>query len=156
MEWGIFSILNDSVYWVKGLVFLFLFFIFYFIYLFIYLFMYCFLGPHPQHVEVPRLGVQLELQLLAYATATAMEDLSHVCDLYHSSQAPPWAFNPLSETGDRTGNLMVPNQICLCCTMMGSPWFWFYVISIQCSDHISVLQSVGWWFIWWIMVEIPP
>ena len=30
----------------------------------------CFLGPHPQHMEVPRLRVELELQLLAYATAT--------------------------------------------------------------------------------------
>ena len=35
-------------------------------------------------MEVPRLGVELELQLLAYAMAT--EDLSHVCDLHHSSQ----------------------------------------------------------------------
>ena len=31
----------------------------------------CFLEPHPRHVEVPRLGVELELQLLAYTTATA-------------------------------------------------------------------------------------
>ena len=30
-----------------------------------------FLGPHLQHVEVPRLGVESELQLLAIATATA-------------------------------------------------------------------------------------
>ena len=29
-------------------------------------------GLHLQHMEVPRLGVQSELQLLAYATATAM------------------------------------------------------------------------------------
>ena len=29
-----------------------------------------FLGPHLRHMEVPRLGVKLELQLLAYATAT--------------------------------------------------------------------------------------
>ena len=36
-------------------------------------------------MEVPRLGVELELQLLAYVTATAMLDLSHVCDLYNSS-----------------------------------------------------------------------
>ena len=28
-----------------------------------------FLGPHPQHMEVSRLGVKLELQLLAYTTA---------------------------------------------------------------------------------------
>ena len=29
-------------------------------------------------MEVPRLWVQLELQLLAFATATAMQDPSHV------------------------------------------------------------------------------
>ena len=34
------------------------------------------------HMEVPRLGVQSELQLLAYATATTMPDLSHVCSLH--------------------------------------------------------------------------
>ena len=36
--------------------------------LFIHLF--CFLGPHPWHLEVPRLGVQLEPEMLATATAT--------------------------------------------------------------------------------------
>ena len=30
-----------------------------------------FLGPQPKHMEVPRLGVELELQLLAYAIARA-------------------------------------------------------------------------------------
>ena len=33
-------------------------------------FFFVFLGLHLQHVEVPRLGVQLELQLPAYTTAT--------------------------------------------------------------------------------------
>ena len=28
-------------------------------------FVFVFLGPHPWHMEVPRLGVELELQLLA-------------------------------------------------------------------------------------------
>ena len=37
---------------------------------------YFFLGLHPWHKEVPRLGFQLELQLPAYATATAPLDLS--------------------------------------------------------------------------------
>ena len=46
--------------------------------LFIYLFIYCFLGPHPQHMEVPRLGVESELQLLAYTTASATQDLSRI------------------------------------------------------------------------------
>ena len=47
--------------------------------------LFCFLGLYLWHVEVPRLGVKLELQLLAYTTATAMQDLSLVCDLHHSS-----------------------------------------------------------------------
>ena len=38
------------------------------------------LGPHPQHMEVPRLGVESELQLLAYATATATPDPSHLLE----------------------------------------------------------------------------
>ena len=32
-------------------------------------------------MEFPRLGVESELQLLAYATATAMVDASWVCSL---------------------------------------------------------------------------
>ena len=32
-------------------------------------FFFCFLGPHLQHMEVPRPGVKLELQLPAYTTA---------------------------------------------------------------------------------------
>ena len=39
--------------------------------LFFLFFSFHFLGPHPQHMEVPRLGDESELQLLAYATATA-------------------------------------------------------------------------------------
>ena len=55
-----------------------------------------FLGFYPQHMEVPRLGVELEPQLLAYATGTATQDLSFVCDLHHSSQQCQ-ILNPLSE-----------------------------------------------------------
>ena len=50
--------------------------------LFIYLFIYLFLGPHLQQMEVPRLEVELELQLLAYTTATVTWDLSCLCDFY--------------------------------------------------------------------------
>ena len=51
--------------------------------LFIYLFIhsFCFLGTHPWHMEVPRLGVKSELQLPAYATATAIQDPSFICNL---------------------------------------------------------------------------
>ena len=44
-----------------------------------------FLGPRPRHLDIPRLGVKLELQLLAYTTATATQNLSCVCDLQHIS-----------------------------------------------------------------------
>ena len=66
-----------------------------------------FLGLHPWHMEIPKLGVELERLLLAYttATATATPDLSQVCDLPHSSWQL-WIFNPLSKARDRTQVLM--------------------------------------------------
>ena len=36
-------------------------------------FFFFFLGPCMQHMEIPRLGVELDLQLLAYTTATATQ-----------------------------------------------------------------------------------
>ena len=51
-----------------------LFLFFYFLFLFLFFVFLPFLGPLPQHMEVPRLGVKLELQLPAYTTATAMQD----------------------------------------------------------------------------------
>ena len=62
-------------------------------YLIIYLFI-VYLEPHLWHMEVPRLRVKSEQQLLAYKTA-AMWDLNHVCDLHHSSQQHQ-ILNPLS------------------------------------------------------------
>jgi len=56
-------------------------------------------------MEVPRLGVEWELQLPAYTTVTAMPDLSHVYDLHHSSRQD-WILNPLSEARDQTLILM--------------------------------------------------
>ena len=55
----------------------------------------------PVACEVPRLGVESELQLLASATATATWDLSLVWDLHHSSRI----LNPLSRARDRTVSL---------------------------------------------------
>ena len=60
------------------------------------LYLFYFLGPHLQHMEVPRLGVGSELQLLAYTTATATLDLSRDCSLHHSSQQHQM-LNPLSK-----------------------------------------------------------
>ena len=78
----------------------------------------CFLGPHLRDMEVPRLGVQWELQL--QATATAMLDPSCVFNLHHSSQQH-WILNPLREARDQTCNLMVPSWIHFRCAMTGTP-----------------------------------
>ena len=63
----------------------------FFYFSFLLLLLFGILGLHLQHVEVPRLGVELELQLPAYTTATATPDPSHICDP-HSSQQPHQSF----------------------------------------------------------------
>ena len=91
--------------------------------LFCFLFLFfCFLGPHPQHMEVPRLGVKSELQLPAYAATTAMQDLSCVCDwhLYHSSQQCRIP-DPLSEPRDQTHILKKTTQIHFLWATTGTP-----------------------------------
>ena len=55
----------------------------YFIFILFYL-LFFFLGPHPRHMDVPRLGVESELQPPAYDIATAMRDPNHISDLRHS------------------------------------------------------------------------
>ena len=66
---------------------------------FFFFFFFVFSGLHLQHMEVPRLGVELELQLPAYATAIATPDPSCVCDLLHSSRQC-WILNTLSKARD--------------------------------------------------------
>ena len=61
-------------------------------------------------MEVPRPGIESVLQLLAYATATATQDLSHICNLHHSSEQRQ-ILNPLSEARDRLYVLMNTSQI---------------------------------------------
>ena len=56
-------------------------------------------------MEVPRLGTEVELQLPVYRIATAVPDLSFVCDL-HSSSEQCQILNPLSGAGDQTHILM--------------------------------------------------
>ena len=78
-----------------------------------YLFIYCLLGLNLWHMEVPELGIKLELQLQAYTTAREMWALNHVCDLHHSS----WQhqiLNPLSEARDQTCILIDTSQVRYC------------------------------------------
>ena len=51
------------------------------LYMFKCRFFFFFLVTHLWHMEFPRLGVKLELQLQAYATIIATLDLNPICDL---------------------------------------------------------------------------
>ena len=99
-----------------------------------------FLGLHPWHMEVPMLGIQLELQPPAYTTATATPDLSWVCDLHHCAWQC-WILNPLSEARDRTCNLMVPSWVHFQCTTTGTPKRFKKIIIIWIL-HFVIVKSI--------------
>ena len=83
---------------------------------------------HLWPMKVPGPGVESELQLLAYTTTTATQDLSHVCDLYHSSQQC-WIPHPLSKARDQTSILKNTSQIHFHCTTTGTPSSVIFIIS---------------------------
>ena len=62
------------------------------------------------HMEVPRRGVQSELQLPAYTTDAATRDPSQVWDL-HCSSWQHRILNPLKEARDQTCVLMDTGQV---------------------------------------------
>ena len=61
-------------------------------------------------MEAPRLGVEWELQLPAYTTATATADPSHIQNL-HNSLWQHQILNPLSEARHQTSILMDTSQV---------------------------------------------
>ena len=69
-----------------------------------------FWGLHLRHMEVPRLGVELELHLPAYTTATATSDPSLIYELDHGSRQQ-WILNPLIEVRDQTQVLMHTSRV---------------------------------------------
>ena len=91
-------------------------------------------------MEVPRLGVDPELQLQAYTTVTATRDLSRVCDL-HSNSWQCRILNPLSEVTDQTRILMNTSWIRFCRTTMGTPFVHLYDAYIICPT-LLVNKSV--------------
>ena len=121
-------------------------------YLFIYLFihLFCFLGSHGWYMEVPSLGVELELHPLAYATVTAMPDASHIYNLHHSS----WQcriLNPLGEARDWTRILMDISRIGYPWTTTGTPCFLplfrcFFIIKINnCNVWCNINKMLVIW-----------
>ena len=62
-------------------------------------------------MDIPRLGVGSELQLLVYTTATATWEPSHVCDLHRSSKQRLFLYS-VSEARDGTHILLDTSQLC--------------------------------------------
>ena len=81
-------------------------------------------------MEVPRLGVESELQLPAYTAATATPDPSRICDLHPSSRQLQ-ILNPLNEARDRTRMLMDTSWVLTPLSHNGNSW--------SAADHI-----LGW------------
>ena len=80
---------------------------------FFFLVFLSFLGLFSWHMKVSRIGVKSALSPPTYTRATAMQDLSHVCNLHHSS----WQcqiLNPLRKVRDQTCLLIDTSQIPFC------------------------------------------
>ena len=98
------------------------------------------LGPHLWHMEVPRLGVEWDLQLPAYATAPAMQDPCHVCDLYRSS-CQRRNLNPLSKTRHGTRIFMDTSWVHYCWATTGTRVFKLLHKNLSPQPR---LRSLGW------------
>ena len=85
-----------------------------------FFFFFFFFGPHLQPTEVPRLGVESELELSSSTTATVTLDSSHVCGLSRSSR-PRQILNPLGGVRDRIRILTVTSWGRYCWATMGTP-----------------------------------
>ena len=88
-------------------------------------------------MEVPRLGLILELQLLAYTTAIAMPDPSHNYNLGHGLQHH---VRPLSEVRGQTHILADTSQILNPPSHNGNSYFfniYFYgsIVDLEVCDN---------------------
>ena len=81
-------------------------------------FFVCFLGPHPWYIQVPRLGVESELQLPAYTTAKAA--VQAVAATYTTAHDNAGSLI-LSDARDWTCILMDISWIHFPCATMGTP-----------------------------------
>ena len=93
-----------------------------------------FLGPYMRHMEVPRLGVEMELQLPAYTTVTAMPDPSHIYKLHQSTQQC-WILNPLNGATDQMHVFMDSSQVLYHWATMGTPSYSHFIFGFLASFY---------------------
>ena len=97
---------------------------------------------HPRQMQVPRLGVKLELQLPAFTIATETWDLSHICDLYDRSRQCR-IFNPLSKARHHTCVLMDTSWVHYCWAIRRThgkktPWKWRRKFQLGNWNHENI------------------
>ena len=98
-------------------------------------------------MEVPGLGIKLELQLPVYATAIVIPDLSWVCDLCYSSQQCQ-ILNPPSKIRDQTRILMDTSQAFNLLSHNGNSlgFFFFFLLMFICLiGYLFLFRLCGWW-----------
>ena len=91
---------------------------------FIYLFVIIFLRLYPWHMEVPKLGVESEIQLWAYTTAQQY-----------------WILNTLSRARDQPVSSWIPVRFLPPWATMGTPLCWLLneVVYLCCCQAVWVL-----------------
>ena len=93
-------------------------------------------------MQVPRLGAESELQLLAYGTVTTPPDPSCICDL-HPSSWQCWILNSLSGAKGQTHILMDTSWAPFHCATKGTPPSLFPSFDLlQCIFLISLTHFI--------------
>ena len=82
---------------------------------FVSLFVFLFLGPHLWPMEVPRIGVESQLQLPAYTTATAMRAPSNVHDLYTTAHGNAGSLTHWARPGIKPASSWILVRFVLLC-----------------------------------------
>ena len=124
-----FSYVTFSFFWLEVFLLFYAWVLFFMVFVKVLLYLFYFiLGPHLQHMEVPRLGgpVGTQLPATSTATATATQDLSCICNLHHSSwqcQIP----KPLDEARDQAWILMGTSQVRFWWATTGTQYYLFLI-----------------------------
>ena len=87
-------------------------------------------------MEVPKVGVELEVQLSAYTTPMAKWDLSRMCGLHKNSQQCRIPYT-LSEAREGTHILRDTNKIHFHCAHNGNSKMEFFWISTFSSKRMN-------------------
>ena len=110
----------------------------------------CFLGPHPQHMEVPRLVVKSELQL-PLMPQPQQQKIWAISVTYTTAHGNAGFFNPLSKAGDQTHILLDTSWFRFCHDENSKKFFfpwracftWYSIQGLRILWHMS--ESPSFW-----------